>query len=59
MELIWLIFNLFCTVFMVFLFWLSKGSKDPFAKKLRVFGYIGTVFSWSLFFSLLVFRVVA
>jgi hypothetical protein len=39
-----------CTLFMSFLFWLSRGSKDKFAKKLRVFGYSATIAGWLYFF---------
>jgi hypothetical protein len=37
---------LFCTIFMVFLHWLAKNSKDPLARKLRVFGDTGTLLLW-------------
>lgn len=34
-------FTLFATLFMVFLTWLAKDSKDAFAKKLRMLGWSG------------------
>jgi hypothetical protein len=36
---------------MTFLFLLSYGSKDKFAKKLRIFGYSATVAGWLFFFA--------
>jgi hypothetical protein len=40
------IFLTLSTVFMVFLRWLSKGSQDQLARKLRMFGYTMTTFGW-------------
>jgi len=39
---------LLCTAFMVFLHWLAKNSKDPLARKLRVFGDTGTLLLWAV-----------
>lgn len=35
------VFVLLATGFMIFLQWLAKDSKDPFAKKLRTIGWTG------------------
>lgn len=40
------VFTLLSTFFMLFLTWLAKDSKDPFAKKLRILGWSGVAFGW-------------
>lgn len=41
------VFTAISTVFMLFLTWLAKDSKDAFAKKLRILGWSGVAFGWS------------
>jgi hypothetical protein len=48
LKVLFIIFVSLATLFMAFLFWLSRGSKDAFAKKLRVLGYAGVVVGWIL-----------
>jgi hypothetical protein len=48
LKVLFIIFVSLATLFMAFLWWLSKDSKDSFAKKLRVLGYTGVVVGWAL-----------
>jgi hypothetical protein len=40
------VFTLFATLFMVFLTWLAKDSKDAFARKLRILGWSGVALGY-------------
>ncbi|CAB4123680.1 hypothetical protein UFOVP45_6 [uncultured Caudovirales phage] len=46
LTLTFLLLSVLATAFMLFLHWLAKNSKDPLARKLRVFGDVGTGFLW-------------
>lgn len=39
-------FVILSTAFMIFLQWLSQGSKDAFAKKLRTIGWTGVALGY-------------
>ena len=44
-------FVVLSTIFMIFLQWLAKDSKDAFAKKLRTIGWTGVALGWGVIVS--------